>query len=89
MPVRHLVLNAQRSAECALTQPRAIARLPNSSASYARIFATGAQKSVVHTTWITASAAPRLAPIAPQRVERWALDQAVGKRGRKRPRRRA
>ena len=78
MPVRPAALNAQRSAACALTRPRATAPLPNSSARCARTFATGAQKSVVHTTWITASAAPRLASSALQRAARWPLDSYRG-----------
>lgn len=81
MPVRLAVLNAQQSAACALTRPHATAHLPNSFARYARRFATGAQRSVVHTTWITASAAPRLASSAPQRAARWPLDPAAGKGG--------
>lgn len=79
MPVRHVVLNAQRSAACAPTGPRATVHLPDSFASYAQTFATGAQRNVVHTTWITASAAPRLASTVRPRAERWPLDRAAGK----------
>ncbi len=78
MHVQPAVLNAQQSAACVLTRPRATVHLPNSFARYARTFATGAQKSVVHTTWIIASGAPRLAASAPQRAARWPLDPAAG-----------
>lgn len=79
MHVQPAVLNAQQSAACALTRPRATAHLLDSFARCARRFVTGAKKSVVHTTWITASAAPRLASSAPQHAARWPLDPAAGK----------
>jgi hypothetical protein len=63
---RHVVLNVQRSAVYAPTPSRATARLPNKFVSCAQTFATGAHKNVLHRTWITASAAPRLVVNVPQ-----------------------
>ena len=66
MRVRHVALNVRRCAACVPTLSPATAHLPSNFAICARTFATGAPKSVAHTTWITASAARRLVAIAPQ-----------------------
>ena len=75
MLVRHVVSNVRQSAACALTRWPATAHFQNSFVRFVRTFATGAQKSAAHTTWITARAAPRLVVIAPQRAAKWPLNQ--------------
>jgi hypothetical protein len=68
MLARHVALNVRQSAACALTRWPATAHFQNSFVRCVPTFATGAPKSVAHTTWITAKAALKLVVIAPQRA---------------------
>ena len=64
-------MSVRISAACAPMQSPATARSPSSLASYARKFVTGVQPNAMRMLWITASAAPRRAGVAPRLVEKW------------------
>ena len=74
MRVQPVALNARRSVGCALMQLPAIARSPSKPAYFARTSATGVQFSATRTTWITVSAAPKRAVVAPRLAARWPFD---------------
>ena len=71
------VLSVRISAACAPMQSPATARSPSSFASYARTFATGVQRNATRMLWITASAAPRRAGVAPRLAEKWSVKSGI------------